>query len=321
MDTTGIALLTLTLVLLGLLTWHLYQRMQRTTILQTPGGLRFEAYDFSVQVQRREQQLRVRCARGVLQAPAVDADSAQPASTGAPVPAAVEHNFAAVGLAVEWREAEGKGYTDIVMRGADGTQLSIVRVSASVAASFRYFYLQVRLWIDKLEQRLERERLERLRDEEVQAQQQRDADLLKQLSEGKPPNAALTDAEREAMAAAQIAQWRAAAGFVGQHSLHQTDPKGRVLWFVDLADDGRITLHADKRTVHSTLLGASIEAPIGELEVGVRDAYWSEDNPALCTMRVLKGRSAAERLAWRERLEILRNSLDAAQLPEQAPSL
>ena len=28
-----------------------------------------------------------------------------------------------------------------------------------------------------------------------------------------------------------------------------------------------------------------------------------------------------ERLAWRERMEILRNSLDAAQLPEQAPSL
>jgi hypothetical protein len=55
--------------------------------------------------------------------------------------------------------------------------------------------------------------------------------------------------------------------------------------------------------------------------VGVRDAYWSEDNPQLSTMRVLKGRNAAERLAWRERLEILRNSLDEEQLPEQVPFL
>jgi hypothetical protein len=321
MDITGIALLSLTLVLLGFFSVHMYQRMQRTRILQMPGGLRFEAYDFSVQVQRREQEVRVRCARGVLAAAADDASQEQAAAASAAVPRPAEHSFAAVGLAVELRDSEAKGYTNIVMRGADGTQLSIVRVSSSVAASFQYFYLQVRLWIDKLEQRLERERLEQLRSEEATAQLQRDADLLAQLTEGRAPNAALTDEEREAMAAAQITQWRAAAGFSGQHSLHHTDPKGRVVWFVDLADDGRITLHADKRTVHSTLRGAAIEAVFGELEVGVRDAYWSEDNPQLSTMRVLKGRNAAERLAWRERLEILRNSLDEEQLPEQVPFL
>jgi len=314
MDATGFVLIALTLSLLGLFTLWMYRRMQHTSILQTPGGLRFEAYDFSVQVQRLEQQIHVCCARGVLGTPAAPL-------TPEAVPGPVEHRFAAPGLDVEWREELHPGYTDVLLKGADGTQLRIARISAPVAARFKYFYLQVRLWIDKLELRLERERIEGLRAEELAAQQQRDADLLVQLNAGKPAQAALTDEEREAMAQAQIAQWRAAAGFTGQNSLSQTDTKGRVLWFVDLADDGRITLHSDKRTVHSTLRGARIEAVFGELEVSVRDAYWSEEHPELCSLRVLKGRSAAERLAWRERLEILRNTLDRQALSELAPSL
>ena len=93
--------------------------------------------------------------------------------------------------------------------------------------------------------------------------------------------------------------------------MHHTDPKGRVVWFVDLAGDGRITLHADKHTVHTTLRGASVEAILGELEVGVRDAHWTENDTELRTFRILRGRSAEERRAWRERMEIMRNSLNA----------
>jgi hypothetical protein len=125
----------------------------------------------------------------------------------------------------------------------------------------------------------------------------------------KPPHEALSEADCNAMAEAQIACWRQAAGFKGQHSAHHTDPRGEVLWFVDLAADGRITLHADKRTVHASLLGARIVATMGEIEVGVRDAYWSEDNPDLRVFQVLKGHSVESRRAWKERLEILSNGL------------
>lgn len=319
MDATAIALTFLAFVLvLGAVLLEVNRRMQRTRIYQLAGGLRFEAYHFSVQIQRHEQEVRVRCARGVLLAPA---PLAGPEDQTA---GRKECTFAAVGFSMELRDCVKQsgggagsvptGYCDIVLRGADGRQLTIERVSTSVAASFKYFYLQVRHWIDKLEQRIERERVERLRAEEEAAQAQRDADLLKQLLDARAPNTPLTDTERDAMAAAQIAQWRSDAGFEGQHSLHQTDATGRVLWFVDLSPEGRITLHSDKRSIHSTLLGASIEALAGELEVGVRDAHWSEADPQLRTFRVLKGRSAEERRAWKERLEILRNSLNASAL-------
>jgi hypothetical protein len=201
------------------------------------------------------------------------------------------------------------GRFDIVIRDADGTQLTIARVNGAVAASFKYFYLQVRVWIDKLEKRLERERIERLRAGAVEEQARQHAELMAGLRADKPPHEALSEADCNAMAEAQIACWRQAAGFKGQHSAHHTDPRGEVLWFVDLAADGRITLHADKRTVHASLLGARIVATMGEIEVGVRDAYWSEDNPDLRVFQVLKGHSVESRRAWKERLEILSNGL------------
>jgi len=83
-----------------------------------------------------------------------------------------------------------------------------------------------------------------------------------------------------------------------------------VVWFIDLCDDGRITLHADKRTVHSTLLGASIRSLGAELEIGVRDDYWSEEDPTLPTFRVLQGMPPGERQAWLDRLEKLRDALN-----------
>lgn len=314
MNLTGMALILLAIAVALGFALDLHRRMQRTRILQLPGGLRFEAYHFSVQIQRREQEVRARCARAVLALPGATV------SLEAPQAERVEHTFAAVGFSVALRErnkqmpglteAAPKGDVDIVLQGADGTLLTIERVSRSVAVSFQYFYLQVRHWIDKLEQRLERERVARLRSEEEGAQAQRDADVLAQLLDGRAPNAPLTAQECEAMAAAQIAQWRSAAGFEGQHSLHQVDATGRVLWFVDLAADGRITLHADKRTLHTTLRGASITVVLGELEVGVRDAHWTEDEPELRVFRVLKGRSAEERRAWKERMELMRRSLD-----------
>lgn len=325
MDLLVLTLIAVAIAALVLVPLELYRRMQRTRIFQVAGGLRFEAYNFAVQIQRRQQEVRVRCARGVLLLPG--------ASGGLePKAGPVERTFAAVGFSLELRncvkksaiegESVATGYLDIVMRDADGTQLTIERVGRTVAANFQYFYLQVRVWIDKLEHRIERERVARVRSEEEAAQAQRDADLMATLLGGRPPDTALTDAEREAMAAAQIAQWRGAAGFEGLHTAHFADAKGRVVWFVDLAADGRITLHADKRTLCTTMLGASVESLYGELEVGVRDAHWTQRDSELRTFKILKGATAQERRDWKVRLEAMRHSLEPeAVLPELSPSL
>lgn len=305
------------LVLLGSVLLEMHRRSVHTRMFQVPGGLRFEAQNFSMQVQRKEQEVRVTCVRGLLTSPAAAATPEVAQAAGA------ECTFAALGFAVEVRDRAqhnaaaakpiGTGYYDLVLRGADGTQLIIENVNSTVAASFNRFFQQVRHWIDKLEQRVERERVARLRGEEESAQAKQDADLLAQLVAHQVPNQALTPADLEVMAAAQIAQWRKAAGFTGLHCLHQTDPQGQVLWFMDAAADGRITLHADKRTLHTTLRGASIASSNGELEVGVRDAYWTESDADLRMFRLMKGRNADERRAWKERLEIIRKSMPAEE--------
>jgi hypothetical protein len=313
MDLTDIALLFVVLVLVPAFVLEMYRRMQRTRIFALADGLRFEAYNFTVQIQRQQHQVHIHCARGVL---AVAGDGAP-----APPPAgvAVDHVFSAVGFTVEvcagtnhkagQAEPVPTGYSDIVFKGADGTQLTMERVSNTVASNFQYFFLQVHRWIVKLEQRLERERVSRLRGDAEAANTQRDQAFMAQLLQGRASQTPLSLEEREAMAAAQIAHWRSAAGFKGQHSAHHTDAGGRVVWLVDLADDGRITLHADGRTVHTTLRGSNMVSNNGELEVGVRDAHWSEIEPQLRVFRVLRARSAEERRAWRERLDIMRMGL------------
>jgi hypothetical protein len=125
-----------------------------------------------------------------------------------------------------------------------------------------------------------------------------------------PTDPAATGADTQAIAAAQIAHWRGAAGFEGQHSLWQADARGAVVWFVDLAVDGRITVHADQRTLHGTLRGASITAGAGDLHLGLRDAHWTEQEPELQMFRVLRGLRSEERRAWKERLEIVRKTLE-----------
>ena len=69
-------LLVLLVAVLGFVVWDLYQRSRRSVTLQVPGGLRFEAQRFTLQVLRREQELRVKCGRGVL----------KPAAAAAPLP-------------------------------------------------------------------------------------------------------------------------------------------------------------------------------------------------------------------------------------------
>ena len=86
-------------------------------------------------------------------------------------------------------------------------------------------------------------------------------------------------------------------------------PGGKVVWFVDLEPTGKVILHSNGKTFHGSLKGAKITSLAGELEVGVRDALWSEDEPALSNFYIMAGAKSEVRLAWKERLEILIRSL------------
>jgi hypothetical protein len=280
-----------------------------------------------MQVLRKDQTLHVQYRHGVL-APAEGSSQAGVAPSGR-----AQYSFKALGFRAEVRaDARAEVRTEvaasetpqadgaptsaakqvaIILRGADTTRLTLEQVHPTVASSFEAFFLQVRLWIDKLEWRAERERVQSLRSAAEAAQAEEHAQQVARLLSATPPNQPLTPEAREAIAEAQIAEWRANAGFVGQHSVRQTDAKGFVVWFVDLASDGRITLHADKRTLHSSLLGASITPSGGDLELCVRDAFWTPDDPDLRMFKVLRGVKTEERRAWKERLEIIRDSLVA----------
>ena len=111
--------------------------------------------------------------------------------------------------------------------------------------------------------------------------------------------------------AAQIAKWRKTAGFSGQYSEVSTHNKGCINWFIDLVPDGRITLHGHKRTVFTTLHGATITALPKAIEVGVRDEYWSDGDP-LMVFQVLEGSPPNERRQWQEWLEAARNRADVS---------
>jgi hypothetical protein len=301
-------------VFLGLLFFEMHLRAKRTRVLQLRGGMRFEAQQFSVEFLRTEKEVRVQCTRGLL-VPAFVPPGQPPAKAGR-----VACKFAAAGFRVDVREGVRQladqpapvltGYSEICMRGADEASLTISHVNPAVAADFAFSFRQVSHWIDKLEQRLERERVARLRHEEGEAQAQQQADLLADLLGHQPPLAAPSPEARDAVVAAQIRLWRQTTGFEGQHSAWQADARGVIDWFVDLAVDGRITLHADKRTLNSTLRGASIMSTERALLLGVRDAYWTEQEPDLRTFRVLSV-APDERRAWKERLEVIRNRLSA----------
>jgi len=114
----------------------------------------------------------------------------------------------------------------------------------------------------------------------------------------------LSEEERKARVDRQIADWRAAAGFKGTSSEIHADLRGRIIWYIDLDPTGRVILHANKRTFHGSLKGGKVTNLTGEIEVGVRDALWTEGEP-LSNFNVFGGSRAETRLAWKERLEIL----------------
>ncbi len=176
-----------------------------------------------------------------------------------------------------------------------------------VARDFQGFASQMGLWIQRVENRirLELAAAQKRKDDEAAeaAAAQRAAERAAQPKEDLITP--VSDEERKLRADKQIAAWRAAAGFKGSSSEISVGPGGKVLWFIDLDPGGKAILHANDRTFYGSLKGAKITALAGELEIGVRDALWTEEDPALSTFTIMAGAKPEIRLAWKERLELV----------------
>jgi hypothetical protein len=290
----GFAVL-LILAWFGWVEYHAY--LLKTQVTQTGGVLRFDAHGWSVAVNRADQQLVVQARHGQ--------QTQQPLSGGeAKVQqGAIAATLPALGLRIEVLPDASSGSRVVELQAADATAKTVLRIAnvpVPVAAQFAAFANQLRVGVDKLEQRMA-------------AQQQAEASAAEaqEKAEAAVAHAALEpEAPKEALSAeAQVALWHKAAGFTGTSSEIGLGEKGGVDWYVDLGPTGRITLHSGGRTAHTTLAGAEIASLGGEVEVAVRADDWTEDLPHMRRFRILTGRPPDERRAWKERMEILRDEL------------
>lgn len=311
----------LTPVAIAVLGFYAYVE-QQARLLKTrsgpiPGGLRFEANGWSVEVQRAAQQVQVKTRMGhyTREPLAGGAGQEQRGPLTAALPAPGLHIEVTRAAPPEPGEpALPKGLCSVVFRASDETAfaaaektggerhvLRLEGVPEPVAANFQQFAGQIRVWVEKLDHNLGLQMQLRQQRAEAEAAAQARALARAQKAEEQPPQPDLEPA-------AQIALWRKAAGFSGTSDVGYTED-GKIDWFIDLDPRGRITLHADRHTLHTTLLGATIASLAGELEVAVRDDYWSEAEPELQSFRLFKGAHSDVRRAWRERLEILCDKL------------
>jgi hypothetical protein len=175
-----------------------------------------------------------------------------------------------------------------------------------VARDFQAFASRLNIWAAKVTKFAEHEKAQK-EAEEAAAAAAAAAEAAAQEEAAKA--AVAKEANPTLDLAGQIAHWRKQAGFSGQHSEVGTHDKGGINWFIDLDPQGRITLHSNKRTVFTTLQGASITALAKSIEIGVRDEYWSDGDP-LTVFEVLQDSPPNERRTWKELLEDARDRLE-----------
>lgn len=337
MDTPSLFLILGATLVIGVCVYLLIElkaRTLRTRVIEVAGTLRFEAHTFSMDVELSTQQIRVHMDKGRLTRHSLHggSDEVQEGPLDATLPAPGLHIVvkkaelqASTGPTATQPKTSGP-YT-VTLRASDATinaaqklpgkvetVLEITPIPATVAKKFESFSNRVQIWADKLEYRLKMELAERTRKEEKAVQAQQEA-------QRHDASAADNDAQAtQELANEQVARWRKAAGFKGAHSEVSIGANGRVHWFIDLAQDGRITLHANQRTIHTTLLGASFVAQKLTLEIQVRDDYWTEEEPILSSFQLFDGLPPDARRIWKERLESTRNKLDReAHLGESKP--
>jgi len=307
-------------------TVYLYMEYQayllRTSVISVPGGLRFTAQGFTVESRHSAKEIKVIAKNGVF------ARQALPHGDEEQQRGNVDVALLAIGLEIEVSRVSVKdgeegvakptGVSRIVFSASDEklrktqgkqaserSQLRLDNIPDSIASDFQQFANGLRAWIDKVEQQLEAQlAAQRQREQEEAA-----AALVLQIDPKEDTSLPLSETEREQRASAQIEKWRAAAGFKGTSTEVSFDARGQIVWAIDLNPTGRVILHANKRTFYGSLIGASVVGIGTELEISVRDDYWTEEDPRLIAFRVLGGTAPENRRAWKERLDILIQSL------------
>jgi hypothetical protein len=294
----------------------------RTSVTSVPGGLLFKAQGFSVESRHSAKEIKVIARNGAYARQTLpDGDEEQQKGD-------VTVSLSAIGLQIEVARVsvkdgeEGKaaptGFSRIVFSASDEklrktqgklpserSQLKLDRIPDAIATDFQQFANGLRAWIDKVEHQLEVQ----LATQRKREQEEAAAALVLQIDPKEDTSIPLNEAEREARATAQIEKWRAAAGFKGTSTEVSFDARGQIVWAIDLNPTGRVILHANKRTFYGSLTGASIVGIGTELEISVRDDYWTEEDPRLIAFRVLGGTVPENRRAWKERLDLLIQSL------------
>ena len=300
----------------GYMEYHAY--LLRTRISNVDGGQRFFSQRFTVETRQAAQEVVIQTREGSYTQSKSQSDIAQTRSGAQAV------TLPAMGLRISnarivirpdgdgapvetgFSTVEFQASDDLLCRAQGRTpgarsSLVIRDVPNPIAEDFQHFINRLNLWIDKIEHGVLIEIERRRKEEEERAR----AEALAAAKAKKAAPAVLSEPEREAKAAAQVEVWRQKAGFKGTSSEISIAPTGDVTWFIDLHPTGRVILHAGSRTFHGSLQGARITPLAGELEIAVRDDYWTEDEPQLTPFRVLAGTTPENRLAWKERLEIL----------------
>lgn len=302
-------------------------QLLRTQVDAIPGGLRFTAHGLTVEMRQPSKDIKVQVREHAKHTFQADGSSEPQVSTGGltvELPATgLLMDVARVSLSVaEGEEAKPTGFSRITFTaygkpiktqtptaGKAGPHpvhvLRLDQVPDPVAHDFHLFANRVRVWIDKIDAQWEaQEEARRLREQEEASR----AKGLEQILVD-DPSQPLTEQERDARVGAQIEKWRTAAGFKGTSTEVSYDARGKIEWLIDLDPTGRIILHAGKRTFYGSLRGAAVVGIGNELEVSVRDDFWSEDDPRLAAFRVLGGTNAEVRRAWKERLDLVIQSL------------
>ncbi len=306
--------------------FYLYVEYQayllRASVSSVPGGLRFVAQGLTVESRHSKKELKITAKNGryVRQLLAGGDEEVQVGP--------LEVTIAAIGLQIEVSRvavkdpeggpAKATGFSRIVFLATDQplqtamghtggyrSELHLDRVPDAIATQFQQFANGLRAWIVKVEQQLATLVAEQRKREKEEAEVA--AGLMVEPEEDM--SIPLSEADREARAAAQLEKWRAVAGFKGTSTEMHTDPRGHIVWLIDLNPNGNVILHADKRTFQGSLKGATVNGFGTQLEVAVRDDYWTEDEPMLVAFRILDGSKPETRRAWKERLELLINSL------------
>ena len=302
----------------------------RTSVTSVPGGLRFAARGLTVESRHAAKEIKVTAKNGrYLRKPLAGGDEEVQAG-------ALDVTLSAIGLQIEVSRiavkdpeggaAKATGFSRVVFLATDQpvqkakghtggyrSELRLDHVPDAIATQFQQFANGLRAWIAKVEQQLATQVAEQRKREQEAAEVA--AGLVVEPEED--TSLPLSAAECEARATAQLEKWRAVAGFTGTSTEMQFDARGHMVWLIDLHPTGKVILHANKRTFQGSLKGATVNGFGSQLEVAVRDDYWTEEDPQLVAFRILEGSKPEARRAWKERLDLLIHSFGAKSGQQQ----